>query len=85
VTFKVAWDNGASGCGTFDDVFDTFEEAEAWGKEWAEECNVRDFGTPDPDGDCYTWEVIEVDEVADSCCEDFCGLHVDHDGPCKER
>ncbi len=60
--FKVYWDNGASACGTFPQVFDTEEAAEAYGKDWAYEANVRDFGTGEPDEECYTYEVFEVDE-----------------------
>jgi len=65
IKYAVVWDNGANACGTFSDRFDTEEEAEAWGNEWADECNLRDFGTTEPDGDCYTFDVVEVDEPTD--------------------
>lgn len=58
--YRVNWDNGASACGTFSEVFDTYEEADAYGREWAYESNIRDFGTPETDGDCYTYDVVEV-------------------------
>ena len=58
-TYRVNWDNGASACGTFPDVFDSYEDAEVYGNEWADECNLRDFGTTEPEGDCYTFDVIE--------------------------
>lgn len=61
MSFRVNWDNGAHACGTFPDVFDTYEEAEAFASEWASECNLRDFGEAEPEGDCYTAEVIEVE------------------------
>lgn len=56
--WRVVWDNGASACGTFPDRFDSEEEAEEFGRDWAWECNVRDFGTPEPE-EGYTYEVIE--------------------------
>ena len=46
--FKVYWDNGASACGTFPYEFDTYEEADAFGKNWADESNLRDFCTTEP-------------------------------------
>lgn len=58
--FKVNWDNGASACGTFPYDFDTYEEAKAFGEDWANESNLRDFGTMEPDEDCYTFDVIEL-------------------------
>ena len=58
--YRVYWDNGAHACGTFPYVFDTYEDAEAFADDWADECNMRDFGTRTPDGDCYTAEVIEA-------------------------
>jgi hypothetical protein len=59
--YRVAWDNGASACGTFPHRFDTYEEAEAFGRDWAFEANVRDFGTENPD-EGYTFDVHDVDE-----------------------
>jgi len=59
--FKVYWDNGRSACGTFPEVFDTYEEAEDFGQTWADERNLEDLGTAEPtDGDCYTFDVIEL-------------------------
>lgn len=69
--FAVSWDNGASACGTFPWRFDTEADAEAYGREWAYESNVRDFGDPDPlDG--YSYEVIAI-EVDDSDPDDCDG------------
>jgi hypothetical protein len=63
--YKVAWDNGASACGVFSDLFDTEDEAEAFGREWADECNLRDFGTTEPDHGGYTFEVVPTADVGD--------------------
>jgi hypothetical protein len=60
VSYRVAWDNGASACGVFPYEFDTYEEADAFGKEWADENNLRDFGTTEPD-EGYTYEVVELE------------------------
>jgi hypothetical protein len=68
VSFRVAWDNGASACGTFPQVFETEDEADTFGREWAYECNVRDFGTDDP-VDGYSYDVVEVPAEGD---EDMC-------------
>lgn len=66
--FRINWDNGASDCGTFPFSFDTFEEADAFGGDWADDCNIRDFGTATPhEPGCllphaeegYSFEVIE--------------------------
>ncbi len=57
--YKVYWDNGASACGTFSDIFDTYEEAEAFADQWADESNERDFGTRMPDVEGYSAEVVE--------------------------
>lgn len=62
MSFRVTWDNGASACGTFSDKFDTYEDADAFGKDWADESNLRDFGTVDPD-EGYTYDVVEVETV----------------------
>lgn len=59
--YLVSWDNGASACGTFPYEFDTYEEADQYGRDWADESNLRDFGTVAPDENCYTFEVIEKD------------------------
>jgi hypothetical protein len=67
--YLVNWDNGASACGTFPWVFDTHEQADAYGREWADECNLRDFGTVAPDEDCYSYEVIESERPGDYCGE----------------
>lgn len=57
--YVVLWDNGTSASGTFSQRFTSRQAAETYGREWAYESNVRDFGTPDPDEDGYTYEVIE--------------------------
>ena len=65
IKFVVVWDNGASACGTFPYEFDTCEEAHAFGRDWADECNVRDFGNPDPCEGGYTYDVLEVSLLKD--------------------
>ena len=67
--YRVNWDNGGSACGTFDLKFGSHDDAEAFGKEWANECNVRDFGTTEPDEDCYTFDVIEEEVIDDEAQE----------------
>jgi hypothetical protein len=62
--YRVCWDNGADACGTFSERFESYDDADAYGREWASECNIRDFGTDEPDDDCYTYDVIE-EEAAD--------------------
>jgi len=59
--FRVNWDNGRSGCGTFPYTFDTEQEAQAFADDWAAESNARDGCDPDSD-DCYSAEVIQVEE-----------------------
>jgi hypothetical protein len=61
IRYRVYWDNGASACGTFSEVFDTEEEAEAYGQEWADDMNLEAFGTTEPEEEGYSYEVIEVD------------------------
>jgi hypothetical protein len=61
--FKVCWDNGASACGEFSEEFETLNDAEAYGSEWATECNLRDFGTAEPD-EGYTFDVVEIDRAS---------------------
>ena len=86
MAFKVNWDNNAGACGTFPQEFDTRQEAEEFGEAWANECNMRDFGTTTPwDGfmaedsgdnagpfydDGYSYDVVEA------------GAHV-HDDWCR--
>jgi hypothetical protein len=67
--FKVYWDNGASACGTFDDVFDTREAAQEFADTWAADMN-RECEGKSPDEveacggeDCYTAEVIEATDI----------------------
>jgi len=39
--YRVDWDNGLNAAGTFEEVFDTEEEAEAFGREWlAQFCGI---------------------------------------------
>jgi hypothetical protein len=59
VSYRVVWDNGAGACGTFPYVFDTEDGANTFGRGWADESNVRDFGTGDP-VDGYSFDVVEV-------------------------
>ena len=69
VAYRINWDNGANACGTFPWTFDDHAAAEALGKSWADESNQRDFGTTEPDEDCYTFDVIEVEIPDDEDCE----------------
>lgn len=66
IVYRVNWDNGANDCGTFSQRFDNYEDAEAWADDWADECNLRDFGTRQPEHDLgvigYSAEVIETQE-----------------------
>ncbi len=71
MTYKVNWDNGNSGCGTFPDVFQTEAEAEAFAENWARERNLEDLGLTDAEVEecggegCYTAEVIVVEDTPD--------------------
>ena len=55
--YHVAWDNGASACGTFPQKFFTYEAAEAYGNEWVAEMNQ-----PEDSPEHYTFEIIEEEE-----------------------
>ena len=57
--FKVVWDNGVNATGEFPYVFETWEEADAYGKDWAWECNVRDGLLELDDSDRYSYDVVE--------------------------
>ena len=59
--FKVYWDNGNGACGTFSLEFDEWEDADAYGKEWADESNLRDGIDPEEE-DGYSYDVIEVQD-----------------------
>jgi hypothetical protein len=56
--YAVAWDNGAHGSGRFSGTFDTYEEADAYGRNWAAEMNSVDQIGVSEDG--YSYEVVEV-------------------------
>lgn len=60
-TYVVVWDNGASASGTFSERFDSYEDADAFGRDWEFESNVRDFGTDDPVSG-YSYEVVECED-----------------------
>jgi len=64
IKFMVAWDNGAHACGTFPYEFDTWEQADTFGRDWAYESNVRDFGDPDPFSG-YVYDIVEVSLLKD--------------------
>lgn len=57
----VVWDNGdGHASGTFPQRFDTEEEeAEEFGREWADEMNA---GDDEPEAEHYTYEVFETEE-----------------------
>tara|TARA_Y100000310_G_scaffold279015_1_gene297892 strand:- start:294 stop:536 length:243 start_codon:yes stop_codon:yes gene_type:complete len=59
--FIVVWDNGLNATGAFPHVFETWEGADAWGKDWADESNTRDDIRLD-DGDGYSYDVVEIGE-----------------------
>lgn len=61
MSYKVVWDNGAGASGEFPEVFETFADADSYGRIWADDANLRDFGTTTPiDGDGYSFDVVEV-------------------------
>ena len=74
--YRINWDNGATACGTFPWKFDTYEAADAYGRDWALESNLRDFGEEDPDNG-YSYDVIEVEETEGDDPDTHEG--VDHD------
>ena len=55
----VTWDNGNGACGSFPQEFDSWEDADAHGKEWADESNARAGIDPDVE-DGYSYDVVEV-------------------------
>jgi hypothetical protein len=63
LVYRVYWDNGASACGTFPQIFDTEEEADAYGEQWAKECNLRD-GLNEEDEESYSYDVL-TEELLD--------------------
>ena len=72
MAFKVYWDNGGEACGTFPYEFDTEADAQEWADNWARERNLEDLGLDDAEveerggEDCYTAEVIEVEDEPDT-------------------
>jgi len=75
IRYRVYWDNGASACGIFPELFDTEEEAGAYGQEWADTMNLEAFGTTAPEEEGYAAEVIEVDTVVHDAA-DFAEVRV---------
>lgn len=72
--YLVVWDNGLSASGEFPDRFSTREAAEDFGQAWADESNLQEFGTTEPEGDCYTFDVVEEIAGCDGecvACEDY--------------
>ena len=67
VWFKVVWDNGLSATGEFPYVFEAWEEANDYGKDWAWQCNVRDGLLELDDCDRYSYDVVEIGEVDNDC------------------
>ena len=57
--YKVVWDNGLSACGEFPYLFETWEEADTYGKDWAWQCNVRDSLLDLDESDRYSYDVVE--------------------------
>jgi len=61
--YQVNWDNGNHACGTFPEVFDTEEAAEAFGANWRREmCLIDGIDPDDEDDESYSYEVIEIEE-----------------------
>lgn len=59
--YRVLWDNGASACGEFNIDFDTWEEADAFGKDWQasmEALDADDDVDPDDYEEGYSYEII---------------------------
>lgn len=52
------WDNGNGACGTFPYEFDTQEDADAYGREWASESNIRDGIDPEIE-EGYSYDIVE--------------------------
>ena len=57
--YVVVWDNGLNACGEFPDVFETWEAADAWGKDWADVSNARDDIKLDSESG-HSYEVIDI-------------------------
>ena len=62
--YKVNWDNGANACGTFQETFDTEQDAQDFGENWVVEMTA--VTEPDPDWEGYSFEVIEVEDESDT-------------------
>jgi hypothetical protein len=61
--YRIVWDNGASASGEFDIDFDTWEEADAFGKDWVTEMEALDAadGVSEEDfEDGYSYEIVEA-------------------------
>lgn len=82
--YLVNWDNGNNACGTFPFTFDTFEQADAYGRDWAIESNELDHIDPN-DSESYSYEVIEIDNACVACGLQP-GVVADHTGAlaCEE-
>jgi hypothetical protein len=59
--YKVVWDNGVNATGEFPYDFETWEEANDYGKDWAWQCNVRDGLLELDDSDRYSYDVVEME------------------------
>jgi hypothetical protein len=57
--YKVNWDNGNGACGTFSNVFDTEEAAQAFAEDWVVEM-TNTIDADDETAEGYSAEVIEV-------------------------
>jgi len=57
--YVVVWDNGANACGEFPHVFETWEAADGWGKDWADESNTRDDIRLDSESG-YSYDVVQL-------------------------
>jgi hypothetical protein len=57
IKYGVNWDNGDCASGQFPYEFDTYEEADAYGRQWTDECNARD-GIDLETTDGYGYDVV---------------------------
>jgi hypothetical protein len=56
--YRIVWDNGASASGEFNHDFDTWDEADTYGKDWVKEMEAVDPVPEEDEG--YSYDVIEV-------------------------
>ena len=62
--YRVNW-HDFGGAGTFPASFDTYEDADAYGREWADARNLED--PPDDLAEAYRYEVVVTDDPLPGC------------------